>query len=74
MRAFGQLRAVTPDPDTHDQLLAHLIHEHRRLPHEILGLPLDAVHQLEHFDDDAGLLVLGHRHDPAMGMARSRAS
>lgn len=61
--ALEQLAAMTPvDAATHDRLLAHLIDDHRRQPHEILGLPLDAVHQLEHFDDSAGLLFLGHRH------------
>jgi hypothetical protein len=40
----------------------HLIHDHGRLPHEITGLPLRAVHDLEHFDESVGLLDLQHRH------------
>jgi hypothetical protein len=39
-------------------------HDHGRPPHEITGLPLRAVHELEHFDDTMGLLDLHHRHTP----------
>jgi hypothetical protein len=43
-------------------LVEHLVHDHDRLPHEIDGLPLRAVHDLEHFEDTIGLLDLHHRH------------
>jgi hypothetical protein len=40
----------------------HLVRDHGRSPHEIAGVSLDAVHQLEHVDQTMGLLQLGHRH------------
>jgi hypothetical protein len=40
----------------------HLVHDHDRRPHEIAGLPLRAVHELEHVEDSMGLLDLHHRH------------
>src|SRR6478609_3279677 len=38
-----------------ERLYDHLVDDHGRAPHEILGLPLDAVHELEHFDVEMGL-------------------
>ncbi|MGZ4615972.1 MAG: hypothetical protein ACXV4A_10440 [Actinomycetes bacterium] len=40
----------------------HLIREHGRARHEIAGLPLAAVHRLEHVDQTIGLLDLSHSH------------
>ncbi len=46
-----------------DELLRdHLLQDHRRVAHELAGLPLVSVHELEHFDDTLGLLRLRHRH------------
>jgi hypothetical protein len=53
---------IDQDPVEAEWLDEHLIHDHRRPPHEITGLPLRAVHDLEHFDESLGLLVLQHRH------------
>lgn len=50
------------DPIETRELYEHLVEDHHRLPHELVGLPLDAVHELEHFDDVMGLLSLRHRH------------
>ena len=50
------------EPVDAEWLVDHLIHDHDRPPHEIAGLPLRAVHDLEHFDDTLGLLDLRHRH------------
>lgn len=52
------------EPVDAERLDEHLIHDHGRPPHEITGLPLRAVHELEHFDDTMGLLDLHHRHTP----------
>jgi hypothetical protein len=43
-------------------LVEHLVHDHDRLPREIAGLPLRALHDLEHFEQSFGLLDLHHRH------------
>jgi hypothetical protein len=40
----------------------HLVRDHGRASHEIDGLPLGAVHRLEHIDQTMGLLDLNHRH------------
>jgi hypothetical protein len=45
-----------------ERLDDHLVHDHGRLLHEITGLPLPAVHELEHFDESLGLLALHHSH------------
>ena len=50
------------EPADAQQLDDHLIHDHGRAPHEITGLPLHAIHDLEHFDEAIGLLKLHHRH------------
>jgi len=50
------------EPVESERLQHHLVHDHGRAAHEIAGLPLGAVHQLEHFDDTMGLLDLHHRH------------
>ena len=55
------------EPSEHDfvddeALRDHLVHDHARLPHELAGLPLASVHELEHFDETMGLLRLRHRH------------
>jgi hypothetical protein len=40
----------------------HLIRDHGRSAHEIDGLPLVAIHRLEHVDQAMELLYLDHRH------------
>jgi hypothetical protein len=50
------------EPADAQRLDDHLIHDHGRAPHEITGLPLHAIHDLEHFDEAMGLLELRHRH------------
>jgi hypothetical protein len=45
-----------------ERLADHLVHDHGRPAHEITGLPLRAVHDLEHFDERMGLLHLRHQH------------
>ena len=45
-----------------ERLADHLMHAHGRLPYEIAGLPLRAIHGLEHFDESLGLLALRHSH------------
>jgi hypothetical protein len=63
MHVADAARARTEhDPDEAALLEEHLIHDHGRLPHEITGLPLRAVHDLEHFDESLGLLDLHHCH------------
>lgn len=56
--------------------LHHLTHDHGRARHEIIGLPVAAVHRLEHFDQTMGLLHLNHSHpsdDPAGGFGPAGA-
>ncbi len=48
--------------DQADQLGHHLIHDHGRRAHEIVGLPLRALHELEHIEESMGLLFLRHSH------------
>ena len=60
--ADSPLELTNEMPVDAEQLDEHLIHDHGRPPHEITGLPLRAVHELEHFDDAMGLLDLRHRH------------
>jgi hypothetical protein len=60
------VRRVAGDPELLEQLRVHLLHAHRRLSHELSGLPLDAVHELEHFDAAVGLLQLDHTHLDSM--------
>ena len=61
-------RTAQPDASTlaepvHvDALHDHLVHVHRRRRHELRGMPLTAVHDLEHLDDELGLLLLNHSH------------
>jgi hypothetical protein len=55
------------EPVDAQRLDDHLIHDHGRAPHEITGLPLHAIHDLEHFDDAMGLLDLHHRHEGRYG-------
>ena len=43
-------------------LLSHLIHDHGRAGHEIAGIPLAHLHELEHLEDNLGLLDLQHQH------------
>jgi hypothetical protein len=50
------------EPVEDEQLRCHLIEDHGRAPHEIIGLPLAEVHGLEHFDEEVGMLHLRHRH------------
>jgi len=54
--------ATGADPVALDRLHTHLRYEHHRSWHELAGLPLDAVHELEHFDVTIGLLHLDHTH------------
>jgi hypothetical protein len=46
-----------------DWLVSHLVHQHGRRPHEIAGLPVRALHELDHIEDSMGLLDLHHHHD-----------
>ncbi len=58
------------------ELHDHLTHDHGRARHEIAGLPFAAVHRLEHFDQNLGLLHLNHRHpteDPTGAVVPSGA-
>ena len=45
-----------------DGLGDHLVHYHGRRPLEIVGLPLRALHALEHFEGSMGLIDLEHGH------------
>ena len=45
-----------------ERLGEHLAHEHGRMLHEIAGLPLQAIHELEHIEAAMGLLQLNHHH------------
>ena len=45
-----------------DLLLSHLIHEHGRAGYDIVGIPLAHLHELEHLEDNLGLLELHHEH------------
>ncbi len=63
--AAATVQVVRPeavDPEVLEQLRLHLLHAHHRAAHELSGLPLDAVHELEHFDAAFGLLQLDHTH------------
>jgi hypothetical protein len=55
------------EPADAQRLDDHLIHDHGRAPHEITGLPLPAIHDLEHFEEAMGLLQLDHRHASRYG-------
>jgi hypothetical protein len=55
------------EPAAAQRLDDHLIHDHGRAPHEITGLPLRAIHDLEHFDEAMGLLALRHSHTTRSG-------
>jgi hypothetical protein len=46
-----------------DRLGHHLLHEHGRRMDEIAGLPLRALHELEHIEESMGLLDLRHSHE-----------
>lgn len=46
-----------------DRLHDHLVHDHGRVEYELREMPLDAIHQLEHFDEEHDLLALDHRHE-----------
>lgn len=48
--------------DAEQRLLEHLLHDHGRARHELDGLPLGAIHELEHFDQSLGLLDVHHSH------------
>lgn len=56
------VRREAVEPEPLEQLRVHLLHTHRRASYELSGLPLDAVHELEHFDAAVGLLQLDHMH------------
>ena len=45
-----------------ETLREHLVREHGRRGHELFGVPLDAVHRLDHVDQDAGMVELEHTH------------
>jgi hypothetical protein len=45
-----------------ERLGEHLAHDHGRMLHEIAGLPLRAIHELEHIEAAMGLLPLQHQH------------
>ena len=51
-----------PNPAEPAWLEEHLTNDHGRLPHEITGMPLRSLHDLEHFDESLGLLDLHHCH------------
>lgn len=63
------VRPAVADPVALERLHAHLLHDHRRASHELAGLPLDAVHELEHFDVAVGLLHLDHTHASANALS-----
>jgi hypothetical protein len=43
-------------------LFLHLLRDHGRTDPGFGGLPLEALHRLEHVEQELGLLVLGHSH------------
>jgi hypothetical protein len=45
-----------------DRIGRHLVHSHGRRADEIAGLPLRALHELEHIEESMGLLDLQHSH------------
>ena len=49
----GQLQA---------RLRGHLVHDHQRSALELGEVALQAIHRLEHIDDELGLLTLDHVH------------
>ncbi len=55
--------------DDAERLHEHLVRDHHRARHELDGLPLDAVHELEHFDQSLGMLALQHAHAAPVGWA-----
>ena len=55
-------RTGLPDIADDELLRDHLLHDHSRVAHELAGLPLASVHELEHFDETLGLLRLRHQH------------
>ncbi len=42
--------------------LDHLIHQHGRTRRELDGLPLAALHRLEHVEQALDLIALDHQH------------
>jgi hypothetical protein len=60
--AKAQRQLTDQEPVEAEWLGDHLIYDHGRPLHEIAGLPLRAVHELEHFDESLGLLALHHSH------------
>jgi hypothetical protein len=63
MGVSNAVRELTdPQPVEAESLRLHLVRDHGRAPHEIAGLPLGHVHELEHFDQTMGLLTLHHSH------------
>jgi hypothetical protein len=41
----------------------HLLHDHGRTAHELDGVPLPAMHRLEHLEQTMSLVHLGHHHE-----------
>jgi hypothetical protein len=63
MSPIARPQLVEPDgADPAGRLHHHLEHGHRRSAHELRGGPLQAIHRLEHIDDELGLLTLDHTH------------
>lgn len=48
--------------DSVEDLGCHLVHDHHRSPAEMGTVSLQAIHRLEHFDHELGLLALDHSH------------
>jgi hypothetical protein len=50
------------DQEHADLLGHHLVDDHGRRTDELTGLPLRALHELEHIEESMGLLDLAHSH------------
>ncbi len=63
MYAAKSQRVLTHEDHVDAERLGdHLVHYHGRRPQEIAGLPLRALHELEHIEESMGLLDLQHSH------------
>jgi hypothetical protein len=55
-------RPALPVARSAAHLRGHLLDAHHRAARELAGVPVDALHVLEHVDDDLGMLHLDHTH------------
>ena len=61
---MARARALVDQPGAlpHTRLRGHLVHDHQRSALELGEVALQAIHRLEHIDDELGLLTLDHEH------------